>query len=521
MKPGHLIAFNTLVSYGQSLVGLVVGLFSARWVLEALGAVDFGLFGVVGSIIMLIAFLNGGLSVGVSRFYAYSIGRSTSRSQQGSDQDLLRWFNTALSAHFALGVLILALGWAAGEYAIRHWLNIPPDRLQACVLVFRFSMVAAFFSVISVPFTAMFAAHQALAELALFGILHSLLVLGLSWMLLTAKSDPMVFYAFGMASFSIGINTLQIIRATAKFKACRPMVAHLVDEEYFRKLFSYVGWKMFGMSCVVLRSQGIPILTNVFFGPVMNAAYSIADRVSLQATNLSSSLLNAFQPAVMAAEGSGNRELMIAMSLQVCRFSTLLVLLFSIPLMAEMHTVLEIWLKKPPPHAAQLCRWLLAALIMDKMTSGAMLAVNAFGKITLYELVQGPIFLLALPIMWAFVRLGYGPASIGCALFSSHALYCLGRLLFARRLIAYPLLEWTKAVAIPSISLICISFLVSLGVVHILQPGLLRLFLTTAAIMLVLILAAWRFIFSDVEKEYMFSALQHFRKHQAHTTKVS
>ena len=36
LKPSHLIAFNTLVSYGQSLVELVVGLFSARWVLEAL-----------------------------------------------------------------------------------------------------------------------------------------------------------------------------------------------------------------------------------------------------------------------------------------------------------------------------------------------------------------------------------------------------------------------------------------------------------------------------------------------------
>jgi O-antigen/teichoic acid export membrane protein len=470
LKSSHLIAFNTIVSYGQSLVGLVVGLFSARWVLEALGAVDFGLFGVVGSIIMLIAFLNGGLSVGVGRFYAYSIGRGNNLSQHESHKDLFRWFNTALSAHVALGLLILAFGWPAGEYAIRHWLNIPPDRLEACVLVFRFSMGAAFFSVVAVPFTAMYAAHQALAELALFGVLHSLLILGLSWILLSIKTDPLVFYGIGMAFLSIGIGALQIIRATTKFKACRPKPHYFVNREYFRQLFSYVGWKMFGISCVVLRSQGIPLLTNLFFGPVMNAAYSIANRVSSQATNLSSSLLNAFQPAVVAAEASGNREQMIMMSLRVCRFGTLLVLLFSVPLIAEMDTVLAIWLKQPPPYAAGLCQWMLGLLVIDKMTAGAMLAVNAYGKIALYEIIQGSAFLLALPIMWLLHTNGMGANSIGIALFASTAIYCAGRLAFAKTLVSFPVWIWMKTVGIPVGFILAVVFTTCWGIKNHYEP---------------------------------------------------
>jgi O-antigen/teichoic acid export membrane protein len=479
LKSSHLIAFNTIVSYGQSLVGLVVGLFSARWVLEALGAVDFGLFGVVGSIILLIAFLNGGLSVGVGRFYAYSIGRGKNLSQQESHKDLLRWFNTALSTHVALGLVILALGWPAGEYAIRHWLNIPPDRLEACVLVFRFSLGAAFFSVVSVPFTAMYAAHQALAELALFGVLHSLLILGLSWTLLSSKTDPLVFYGIGMAFLSVGIGALQIIRATTKFKACRPKRSYFVNGEYFRQLFSYVGWKMFGISCVVLRSQGIPLLTNLFFGPVMNAAYSIANRVSLQATNLSSSLLNAFQPAVVAAEASGNREQMIAMSLRVCRFGTLLVLLFSVPLIVEMHTVLAIWLKEPPPYAAGLCQWMLGLLVIDKMTAGAMLAVNAYGKIALYEIIQGSAFLLALPIMWLLHSNGVAANSIGIALFASTSLYCAGRLAFANVLVSFPIVKWTTTVVVPAVIVLVATSCTAYISLSFFNAGLLRIVITT------------------------------------------
>jgi hypothetical protein len=139
-----------------------------------------------------------------------------------------------------------------------------------------------------------------------------------------------------------------------------------------------------------------------------------------------------------------------------------------------------------------------------------MLAVNAFGKITLYELVQGPMFLLALPLMWALVRLGYGPVSIGYALFTSHALYCLGRLLFARHLVCYPLMDWTKAVAIPNVALIGVSSLAGLGVVKMFEPGLLRLILTTAAVILVSGMAAWRFTLSNAEKEYVFNALRKF-----------
>jgi hypothetical protein len=37
MTTPNRIILNTLANYGQSLVALVVGLFSARWTLQALG----------------------------------------------------------------------------------------------------------------------------------------------------------------------------------------------------------------------------------------------------------------------------------------------------------------------------------------------------------------------------------------------------------------------------------------------------------------------------------------------------
>lgn len=509
MTAPNRIILNTLANYGQSLVALMVGLFSARWTLQALGQTDFGLFGVVGSIILMLSILNGGLSVAVVRFYAIALGRSENKLSEVED-DLRRWFNTALSLHILMPVLAILVGWPLGEHAIRHWLTIPAERMDACIWVFRASLVSAFASIFSVPFVAMFRARQRMVEIALFGVIQSIGVFALAWQLRSVDSDRLVYYGAGMAVITVAAAIAQCIRASFVFSSCRPKFAYLCLRRHMSELFSYAGWKMFGMACVTMRAQGIPILANLQFGPLVNAAYGVAYRLSTQAASLSTSLHSAFEPALISAEGKGDRSRMIRMSLQVSNFGTFLIILFVIPLILEMQNLLELWLVQPPQHASAICQWLLAALVIDKMTSGTMLAVNAFGKITLYELVQGPIFLLALPLMWALVRLGCGPASIGYSLFTSHALYCLGRLLFARHLVEYPLLEWTKSVAIPNIALICISSLAGLGVVQMFEPGLLRIILTTAAVILVSGLAAWHCTLSTAEKTYVLSTIRKF-----------
>ena len=74
MSPNRRILLNIVATYGRSLFALVCGLFSARWVLEALGKEDFGLYGVVGVLTILMSFLNMMLSRALGRCYAFSIG---------------------------------------------------------------------------------------------------------------------------------------------------------------------------------------------------------------------------------------------------------------------------------------------------------------------------------------------------------------------------------------------------------------------------------------------------------------
>ena len=47
----NLIFQNACATYARSVVALALGLFSSRWVLQALGASDFGLYAVVGALV--------------------------------------------------------------------------------------------------------------------------------------------------------------------------------------------------------------------------------------------------------------------------------------------------------------------------------------------------------------------------------------------------------------------------------------------------------------------------------------
>ena len=54
MSPNRRIFLNIIATYGRSLYALVCGLFISRWVLTAVGKSEFGLYGVVGGMTVIV-----------------------------------------------------------------------------------------------------------------------------------------------------------------------------------------------------------------------------------------------------------------------------------------------------------------------------------------------------------------------------------------------------------------------------------------------------------------------------------
>ena len=505
MNPSQRIVLNTAATYTRSVLAVALALFSSRWVLNALGQTDFGIFSVVGSLIIFIVFLNSVMAASAGRHYAFAIG-------QGNNTEVNRWFNAAFSVHLCLAVFLTLIGWPIGEYLISHVLNIPADRVQTSLGVFRVSLISAFVSMISIPFVAMFTAKQRIAELAVWGLIQAIMVFILAWILLYAPGDPLMFYAVGMVAIVVFIQGAQIIHARTVFRECIINRQYWFDKLLFKEIFSFAGWNLIGSLGRTLRDQGSAVLLNLFFSIKVNAAYGIANQVSHQTNQLAASMIGAFMPEITTSEGRGDRARMLDLSSRACKFGTLLVILFAVPLIVEVDYVLKLWLVTPPAYTALFCQLILCTCLIDRMSAGYMIAINAHGKIAAYQATIGAILLLTLPLGWFFLKLGFAPTSVGLAFIITIVICSFGRILWAKKLFGISIKKWIMDVFIPCVGVAFVSALLAFAPSLFLKSSFIRLSLAVSASILVTIISSWYIALDDKERNFIIENMRRVLK---------
>ncbi len=511
MTENRRIALNIIATYGRSLYALVCGLFTGRWVLMALGETDYGLYGVVGGLTVFITFLVSLLSGAVGRFYAFSVGQA--KVQADGLETCRKWFNTALLIHTVLPLLVMLIGYPICEYGLRHaWLNIPAERLEACVWVFRFVCITSFVGMVSVPFNAMYTAKQYIAELTIYSFITTTVNVGFLYYMVSHPGIWLTKYALWSCVLSLLPQLIIATRAVYLFPECRFNVRYLWSWSRFKQLANFAGWQFFGCFGAMLRGQGIAILINKYFGAKVNAAMTIGNTLSGHCDTLSGSMIGAFSPAITNACGAGDYPKMRAMAYRCCKIGTLLTLIFALPLALEIHEVLRIWLKNPPQYTAGLALCVLAMVIIDKTAVGHMLAVNAKGKIALYQAVLGTSLILTLPIAWLFTALGFGPYSAGYAMILTMMFCAWGRVWFARKLVGMSAWYWLLRIFLPLVMLPLLSGAVGYSLRFFHEPSFLRVCLTTILTEVALIPLAWFLILDQEERKFLREKVQRFIK---------
>ena len=501
------IFINTMGSYLRSLVSLFLGIFTARWVLLALGATDFGLFAVVGTIITFITFINSVMSMSASRHLAYAIGQARG-GEEGGREDISRWFNAALSIHVLIPLLLIAVGYPIGVFVIRHYLVIPPERLEACVWVFRFSLFNAFFSMASVPFSALYIARQRIAEQSMYGVCSTVAYCGLAYLMLSYGGDRLIFYAGYMTTVSLVMTMVYVLRSWFIFPESHVRLAYWWDATRVQALFSFASWNALGAFGWLVKNQGLTVLVNCFYGPRVNAAMGVAQQVSGQVNSLSNALMSALTPEIVSTEGSGNREKMLRLAMSANRFASILLLFFALPLCCEMDYVLTLWLKHPPEWSVIFCLLTLLGLFFNNLTTGHAIAMGANGKIAGYQITMGGMLVLALPFAWLGCRLGLQPwivLTVSAAVLGGLS---LGRALWAKKLIAMPIRPWLLGMLPRFLLLIILEVCVLLPIRLLLTASLGRLFLVSALSGMMTLVGAVGLILSPEERGFVVSKIR-------------
>ena len=68
------IAVNTILLYVRMLFTMMISLYTSRVILRVLGADDFGIYNVVGGVVVLFSFFTNAMTSSTQRFLNYNLG---------------------------------------------------------------------------------------------------------------------------------------------------------------------------------------------------------------------------------------------------------------------------------------------------------------------------------------------------------------------------------------------------------------------------------------------------------------
>lgn len=420
------IAKNTAMLYIRMLLTMAVSLYTSRIVLNTLGVENFGIYNVVGGFVTMFGFLNSAMASATQRFLSFEIGRKDVKQ-------LRNVFSMSVNIHFVIACLILLLGETVGLWFVNTQLTIPADRMVAAQWVYQFSILALMVNIVSVPYNAIIIAHERMNVFAWVSIIEVSLKLLIVFMLVWFGFDKLKMYAVLIFGVALIINIIYGVYCSRNFKESK--FRWFWDKDLYRTLMSYAGWNLWGNAAGVIMGQGVNILLNIFFGPVVNAARGIAYQVRGAVNNFVTNFQMAMNPQIIQSFATNNLKYMHQLIFHGAKYSFFLLFALSLPILLETEIIIKIWLKIVPEYTVIFTRLVIVNILIDSISGPLMTAAQASGKIKLYQGVVGGLLLLNLPVSYVFLKYGFEPevtlfVSIGISIVAT-----LARLIILRKLV--------------------------------------------------------------------------------------
>lgn len=486
------IAKNTLLLYFRTLFIMLVTLYTSRVVLNTLGVTDYGIYNVVGGVVMMFSVISSSLSSSISRFITYELGH-------GDFERLKRIFSTSVNIQIGISLAILVLAELFGVWFLNTKMNIPAERLSAANWVLQCSLLSFIINLISVPYNACIIAHERMSAFAYISILEAILKLAVVYMLLVSPYDKLATYAVLLVAVALIIRIAYSMYCRRHFEESRYMFVY--DKPLIKEMTGFAGWSFFGNGAYMLNVQGVDMLINIFFGVTLNAARGVATQVQNAVMQFVNNFTVAVNPQITKSYAAGDKEYMNKLVCRGARFSYFLLFLFVVPIVCEADYILYLWLKIVPKYAPAFLRLTLFGSLMMLLGNSMLTAISATGNIKKYQLWVTIVGCLVFPLTWVAFKLGFSPETTYVIFIAIYFLLVFVRLYIAKGLLNFPVRLYLTDVMLRILMVSAISFILPLLVIYNIEEGFFRLCLTCIAALFSTALTIWVFGLQAMERQ--------------------
>lgn len=447
------IAKNSIFLYLRQLLIMVVGLITVRVTLRTLGAEDYGVYNVVAGSVTLFSFLMGAVSMGAQRYFSYYIGK-------GDLLGLKKVFSLTFTIYVVLSVLVFILTEALGIYLLENELVIPESRMSAARIVFQFACISLCFNILQAPFMASVIAHENMKVFAQLGLYDATAKLLLVFLLTILPFDKLVLYGFLYMLVVASCTLFYQVYTCKNYQECSLKL--LWDKVMVKELLKYNGWNLWGQLAGVMKTQGIAIILNTFFGPIINAALQVANQVRGVCVTLSQNFSAAVNPQIIKSYSAKDLERMFVLSFASAKLNYMLTLAIILPMTFHVEYLLSLWLGDIPDWTITICRLLFIDSLIEVASSPFATINQATGKIGLYQFVLGSVGLLNIPFAYIALNINAEPSQVFIIGIILQVVVALIRALFINRVKNKMIFRVIRYVYLPC----SLLFLICIGLSH-------------------------------------------------------
>lgn len=459
------IAKNTILLYIRMAFSMLVALYTSRVILNALGEDDYGIYGVVGGIVVFFNVISGSLNAAISRFITYELGK-------GNVERLNKVFCISLNIQFLMSLVFVVVAEIIGVWFLENKMNIPDGRMFAAHWVLQCSILSFIVGLISVPYNAVIIAHEHMTAFAYLSIISTFLNLGVALIINHISFDKLIFYALAI----VGINVLMrfIYGFYCKHHFQEAHWHFVKDKELMKKMTNFAGWNFLGASSGVLLGTGVNILINLFFGVAVNAARGIAGQIDNAINMLVNNFTMALNPQITKSYASGDKEYMHDLVCKGAKYSYFIMFIFALPILLETPQILILWLKQVPEYTVIFTRITILISLNGVLSQTLITSMLASGNIKKYQIIVGGLNLSIFPLAYIAFKLGLPPYSSYIIQFAIFAIELVARLILLKDMVSLPVKKYVNEVLGVILFVSLISAILPIIICNLLPETILR-----------------------------------------------
>lgn len=459
------VAKNTIVLYFRMIFMMLIGLYTSRVNLHSLGVEDYGIYNVVGGIVVMFSVINGSISAAISRFLTFELGT-------GNTERLKKIFSTSVTIQIIISLIIFVLAETVGLWFLNNKMVIPESRMYAANWVYQFSIFTFILNLICMPYSACIVAHEKMSAFAWISIYDAVTKLAVALLTFIAPMDKLIFYSGLIVVFGFIQRMIYNWYCQRNFEECH--YRFVFDKSLLKQMFGFAGWNFIGATSAILRDTGGNIVINIFCGPAVNAARGIAGSVNNAVLGFSNSFTMALNPQITKSYASGDHNNMMRIIYKGARFSFYLILILGLPVLMETHYVLYLWLKIIPEHTDLFIRLIIIFAMSETISNPLVTAMLATGHIRNYQIVVGGIQMLNLPISYLCLRIGCAPEIVIVVAIILSQMCFFARMYMLRSLIGLKVRNYLKNVYLNIVLVYIVSVAVPLLFVNFMSESFMR-----------------------------------------------